>query len=176
MTRSRLWRLPCQTRAMMPHHDNTHLSATCRCKNVQIEAFGPSTASATCFCASCREAGRLFEQTPAAPPVLETDGGTSFVLHRKDRVQCSKGQEFLEERRLTPMSPTRRVIATCCNSAMFLDFTSGHWLSIHRNRFTSDTPPPEMRAHTGRFMLRLLTSWGTMGFRRPKVSWVPTKP
>jgi hypothetical protein len=160
----------------MPHHDYTHLSATCRCKKVELEAYGPPIASAACYCASCREAGRLFEGLPAAPPVLDADGGTSFVLYRKDCVRCSKGQEYLEEHRLTPASPTRRIIATCCNSAMFLDFTSGHWLSIYRKRFASDLPPTEMRAHSARFMLKLLTSWVSMGFRRPKVTWVTSKP
>ena len=131
--------------------------------------------SAKCYCASCREAGDRFERLPAAPPLLDTDGGTAVVLYPKDRVRCVKGQEYLEEHRLTLASSTRRVIATCCNSAMFLDFTIGHWLSMYRNRFTSDAPPPEMRAHSGRFMLKLLTSWAAMGFRRPKITWVKTK-
>jgi hypothetical protein len=43
------------------------------------------------------------------------------------------GQEHLEEHRLEPDSPTRRVIAKCCNSAMFVDFTKGHWVSMFRN-------------------------------------------
>ncbi|MGO9459213.1 MAG: GFA family protein [Rhodomicrobium sp.] len=160
----------------MSHQDDMHLAAACRCQKVEIETVGPPIVSAACYCASCREAGGRFERLPAAPPVLDADGGTSFILYRKDRVRCSKGREYLKEHRLTPASPTRRVIATCCNSAMFLDFTSGHWLSIYRNRFTSDTPPPEMRAHTGRFILKLLTSWVMMGFRRPKVTWATTKP
>jgi len=46
----------------------------------------------------------------------QSDGGTDYVLYRKDRVQCVTGQEYLEEHRLKPDSPTRRVIATCCNS------------------------------------------------------------
>src|SRR5712671_5622189 len=57
------------------------------------------------------------------------------LRHRKDRVHCVTGQEYLEEHRLKPDSPTRRVIATCCNSGMFLDFTKGHWLTMYRNRF-----------------------------------------
>jgi hypothetical protein len=122
------------------HHQNyVHLSATCRCKRVEFEAFGTPIVSAKCYCESCREAGVQFERLPAAPPILDTDGGTSIILFRKDRVRCANGLGYLEERRLPPTSATRRVIATCCNSAMFLDFTSGHWLSMYRNRFTSDT-------------------------------------
>jgi hypothetical protein len=100
------------------------------------------------------------------------------------------GQEHLEEYRLKPESPTRRVIATCCNSAMFLDFTRGHWLSMFRNRFGTDAPPVEMRVMTkerrpgveltndlpsysgssGKFMLKLIASWIAMGFRRPEIA------
>jgi hypothetical protein len=89
-----------------------------------------------------------FEQMPSAPPVLNPDGGTDYVLYRKDRVQCVTGQEYLEEHRLKPDSPTRRVIATCCNSGMFVDFTKGHWLTMYRNRFTAGAPPLEMRVMT----------------------------
>jgi hypothetical protein len=58
------------------------------------------------------------------------------------------GHQYLEEHRLKPDSPTRRVIAKCCNSAMFLDFTRGHWLSMFRNRFSTGAPPLEMRVMT----------------------------
>src|SRR5216684_3283992 len=144
--------------------------------------------TASCYCASCQEAGSRFEQLPSAPPVLNPDGGTDYVLYRKDRVQCVTGQEYLEEHRLKPDSPTRRVIAICCNSGMFLDFTKGHWLTMYRNRFPADAPPLEMRVmtqdrrdgveladdlpnydgHSGRFMLRLIAAWIAMGLRRPE--------
>ena len=44
------------------------------------------------------------------------------------------GQQYLEEHRLKPESPTRRVIAKCCNSAMFLDFTTRALLKTWRFR------------------------------------------
>lgn len=168
-----------------------HLSATCRCGNVEFEVAGPPIVSVGCYCASCQEAGRRFEQLHAAPPVLDPDGGTGFILYRKDRVQCEKGQEQLEEHRLKPDSPTRRVVATCCNSPMFLEFNKGHWLSMYRNRFTAGAPPLEMRTmtkdrragvefagdvpnlstHSGTFMFKLLAAWAAMGFRSPKIIW-----
>jgi hypothetical protein len=83
----------------------------------------------------------LLSALAAAPPVRNPDGGTDYLLYRKDRVQCVRGQEHLEAHRLKPESPTRRVIATCCNSAMFLDFTKGHWLTLYRNRFPAAAPP-----------------------------------
>jgi hypothetical protein len=167
------------------------LSATCRCGKVKLEAVGPPILTGCCYCTSCQEAGRQFERLPSAPSVLYPDGGTGMILYRKDRVRCTMGQEFLDERRLKPSSPTRRVIATCCNSAMFLDFTKGHWVSIFRNRFAAGAPPLEMRVmtkerragvafaddvpnyggHSGKFMLRLIAAWIAMGLRRPEITW-----
>jgi hypothetical protein len=88
------------------------------------------------------------------------------------------GQEYLEEHRLKPDSPTRRVIATCCNSGMY------------RNRFPAGAPPLEMRVmtqdrrdgvaladdlpnydgHSGKSMLRLIAAWIAMGLRRPEIT------
>jgi hypothetical protein len=80
--------------------------------------------------------------------VLDADGGTSYLLYRRDRVACTKGSEHLQEFRLIPDSPTRRMVASCCNSAMLLDFTKGHWLTLYRGRFASGAPPIEMRVMT----------------------------
>ena len=167
------------------------LTASCRCGVVKLEATGAPIAHAACYCASCQEAGRRIEQLADAPPVLEADGGADYVLYRKDRVRCVQGGERLQAHRLTPDSPTRRMVATCCNSAMFLDFTKGHWLSMFRNRFSSGAPPLEMRVmtaerradvvladdvpnyprHSSKFMLKLIAAWIAMGFRRPEISW-----
>jgi hypothetical protein len=98
----------------------------------------------------------------------------------------------MEARRLKPESPTRRMVATCCNSAMFLDFTKGHWLTLYRDRLPA-LPPLEMRVmtadrregvvlpedvpnyatHSGKFMWKLLAAWVPMGFRTPKVEGMP---
>jgi hypothetical protein len=102
-----------------------HLFAMCQCGKVKFEAVGPPILTASCYCTSCQEAGRQFEQLASAPLVLDSDSGTGLILYRKDRVQCVMGQQYLEEHRLKPDSPTRRVMAKCCNSAMFLDFTEG---------------------------------------------------
>jgi hypothetical protein len=159
---------------------------------VELAAAGRPILAAACYCASCQEAGRRFEALPSALPVLNSDGGTDYLLYRKDRVHCVRGQEHLEAHRLKPESPTRRVIATCCNSAMFLDFTKGHWLTMYRNRFPEGARPVEMRVmthdrragvelaadvpnypgHSGRFMRRVMSAWIAMGFRRPKIGWV----
>jgi hypothetical protein len=166
------------------------LSARCRCGKAELVTIGRPILAGTCYCTSCQEAGRRLEQLASAPSVLNRDGGTDYVLYRKDRVECTTGQQYFEEHRLKPDSPTRRVVATCCNSAMFLDFTRGHWLTLYRNRFPAEAPPLEMRVmtrerrngveladdlpnhsgHSGKFMLRLVSAWMAMGFRRPKIS------
>jgi hypothetical protein len=101
--------------------------------------------------------------------------------------------DLFEERRLTPSSPTRRMYARCCGTAMFLDFTKGHWLTIYRGRLPNEIPPATMRmmtaerpegvilpddmanypGHSGKFMLKLLGAWMAMGLRRPAVDGVP---
>lgn len=147
--------------------------ATCVCERVAFEAVGKPIVSAACYCASCQNAGRQLLALPAAPQLLDADGGTSAILFRKDRVRCLRGQELLAAHRLEPSSKTRRVVATCCNSAMFLDFTKGHWLTLYKKRIRADDRPPvEMRAHTGRFIWRLLTAWAAMGFRTPKIDYI----
>ncbi|HKD47182.1 MAG TPA: hypothetical protein VKB67_05815 [Rhizomicrobium sp.] len=163
------------------------LRVTCRCGKVMFSAAGAPIVSAACYCTSCQQAGHQLEQLPSAPPVMDADGGTPVALYRKDRVQCLTGLEYLEERRLKPDSPTRRVLATCCNSGMFLDFTKGHWLSIYAKRFPAGAPPLEMRimtkerrrdvvlpndlpnyeAYPGRFILKLIAARIAMGFKRP---------
>ena len=173
----------------MNQKQHEHLSATCQCGKVKFAVAGSPILTAACYCTSCQEAGRQIEQLASASPVLDPDSGTGFVLYRKDRVQCVMGQEHLEERRLKPDSTTRRVIAACCNSAMFLDVTKGHCLSMFRNRFPA-APPLELRVmtkerragvelvddvpnysgHSGKFMLKLITAWIAMGFRRPEIA------
>jgi len=169
-------------------------SATCRCGHVELRIAGGPILRAVCYCASCQQAGRLHQTTSGADAIVAADGGTDYVLYRKDRVRCVKGGDQLEERRLKPDSPTRRMFARCCNTAMFLDFTKGHWLTIYRGRLSGDIPPATTRMMTadrpegaalpddgmtnypgqsGKFMLKLLGAWMAMGFRRPAVDGVP---
>jgi hypothetical protein len=154
------------------------LAAQCTCGCVVFEAHGAPIVGASCYCNSCQRAGRQIEQLPSAPKVLHADGGTSYLLYRRDRIACAKGGEHLQEFRLAPDSATRRMVATCCNSAMMLDFTKGHWLTMYRARFPQDAPPIEMRVmtrdrpqdvrlpddvpnyrtHSGKFMWKLLST------------------
>lgn len=166
-------------------------SASCACSQVTLEAVGAPILSAVCYCHSCRSAARQFEQVPGAPSVLNGDGGVEYCLFRKDRVRIVLGGEHLRVHRLTAIAATRRVVAACCNTPMFLDFTSGHWLTLYRDRLPVDAPPLEMGVmakdrpaghvrpsslpthptHPASFMIKLLAAWAAMGFRRPPVVW-----
>ncbi|MCT7374950.1 GFA family protein [Chelativorans salis] len=157
-----------------------------------IETVGKPIVTAACYCASCQEAGRQFADLPGASPVLNDDGGTGYVLFRKDRVHPLKGAGLLREYRLNPRTKTRRFGATCCSTPMFVEFTAGHWLTFYKARFPPESRPPlEMRVmtkdrsagvelddsvpnyakHSGRFMLKLLGAWVAMGFRTPKIDF-----
>jgi hypothetical protein len=175
---------------------NEPTSVTCRCGKVEFRIVGAPIFRGICYCASCQEAGRRHQAVASTDAVLAEDGGTDYVLYRKDRVRCVRGGELLEERRLKPDSPTRRMYTRCCNTAMFLDFTKGHWLSIYRGRLQGDVPPASLRmmtanrpegvilpddianypgfpSVTGKPFRTLIGAWMAMGFRRPAVDGVP---
>jgi hypothetical protein len=163
---------------------------SCECGKVRLKPDGKPILTAACFCKDCQAAAQQLESLPSAPPLREDDGSTAMVLYRKDRITCMAGAQYLEERRLSPASPTRRVIATCCNTPMFLDFTKGHWLSLYRRRFGAAAPALEMRVMTkdrtpglvlshdvpnytgasGKFFRKLLAAWIAMGFKRPVIA------
>lgn len=167
------------------------LVASCQCGRVVLEATGAPIVGAVCYCKSCQRGGRLLQEFPGSPTVVGADGGTEYVVYRKDRVRLIDGAGLLEEHRLLPESPTRRVRARCCQSAMFLDMTKGHWLTIYRSRFGQDAPPTEMRVMTkdrpagvelaedlpssatysAKFMGRLLGARIAMGIRVPKLGY-----
>src|SRR3984957_18368611 len=123
---------------------NERISAPCRCGKIELEIVGAPILRGVCYCASCQEAGRLYRATPGAESGLAEDCGSDYVIYRKDRIRCSQGGELLEERRLKPDLPARRMYALCCNPALFVDFTKGHWLTVSRGRIPADMPPAIM--------------------------------
>src|SRR5690606_41882525 len=67
----------------------------CTCGKVQLELRGAPIIVSECHCHSCREAARRIGQLPGAPAVTEDNGGTHFVLYRKDRVSITSRFEQL---------------------------------------------------------------------------------
>lgn len=55
----------------------------------------------------------------------------------------------LKPYKLSPSSATNRVVATCCNTPMFLGFDDArHWVSAYRGSFHGDVPPLQMHICT----------------------------
>jgi hypothetical protein len=138
----------------MPTNRNASTTAQlrtgrCRCGGVEFEAIGAPIVSSVCYCADCQKGARLIEELPNADAVCGDDGGTPYILFRKDRFSCSKGASLLKSYKLKAESPTNRVVASCCNSAMFANFDKGpFWVSVYSSRFLGELPPLEMRMCT----------------------------
>jgi len=64
----------------------SEMTASCSCGSVELEAVGAPIASVVCYCDDCQEGSRQIEALPNARPVQDPDGGTAYVLYRKDRV------------------------------------------------------------------------------------------
>ena len=166
------------------------IELACACGDVRLEVEGPPIVSAECHCNSCRAAGARLQALPGTGPVLEPSGGTRYLLYRKDRVRFSGEDKRLKAFRLGPEARTRRVVATCCNAPVFLEFQGGHWLSLYAGLWPDRAAPlPELRTMTGdlpdtaelddripngkrqslSFFAKLLGAWIAMGFRSPRI-------
>ncbi len=162
----------------------------CSCGQFHLELTGSPFIAAECHCKSCREAAVRLAALPPSFPPNGANGGTPYSLYRKDRVRFPDGTSALKAYRLSEAAPTRRVLTTCCNSPVFLEFQGGHWLSLYANLWpaasrppmtirtmTSDLPEnhrldnalPAGKATTAGFYWKLLTAWIAMGFKAPKI-------
>jgi hypothetical protein len=118
----------------------------CRCGTVELAAFGRPIVASVCYCADCQAAARRIATRADAPTIAEPDGGTEYLLFRKDRFSCVQGAERLQALRLNETSATRLMIASCCGSAMVMAFDDARrWVAAYRARFVGDIPPLEMR-------------------------------
>ena len=125
--------------------NDRRLISTCACGEVEIEAVGPPIAAAICYCDDCQAAAARIEAMPGAAAFREADGGTSYIVFRKDRVRCIRGEPKLGKLKLRENSPTNRKLATCCNSVMILDFDDAkHWVDIYSARVKGNAPAPQM--------------------------------
>lgn len=166
------------------------LTISCTCGATRLEVQGAPIASVECCCTSCRTVSEKIQNLDGAPKILTDYAATPFVMYRKDRVRFVSGVDNLREIRVTPEAKTRRVVATCCNSPVFLEFSHGHWLSIYAGLWpdgarpplqmrtmASDVPEgvtlpddvPNAKGQSFGFFRKLLGAWIAMGFRVPKV-------
>ena len=162
----------------------------CRFGEVTLNLTGTPIACVDCCCNSCRAAGLRLQRLPGAQRLLGPHGTTRFVMYRKDRVAFLAGVERLAAFRLSADAGTRRVLATCCNTPLFLELTGGHWLSLYGGLWPEDARPPlqmrtmvgdlpdpsvlpadvpNLKQHSLRFYARLMKAWIAMGLRSPDI-------
>lgn len=163
----------------------------CACGQVQIEVDGAPIVSTECHCDSCRAAAARLRALPGAPDCQEPNGGARSVLYRKDPVRFVRDAGVLKDFRLSPGAKTRRVVATCCNMPVFMEFPNGHWLDLYGCLWPEGTLPPlDLRTMTRdlpdssvlpgdvpnakrqsvSFYAKLLGAWIAMGFKSPKIT------
>jgi hypothetical protein len=168
---------------LMTKKNPTHV-AHCRCGAVEVGAWGEPIIVNACYCDDCQAAA----QRLATSAYLAPDGGTEFMLFRRDRIACTRGADCLRAMRLTDASKTRRMIAGCCATPMYLAFDDKRpWVSAFRASFGADAPPVEMRictrfrrsnenaddglpSHRGyppAMIVRILAAWPLVLFSRP---------
>lgn len=162
----------------------------CACGTLKLEVEAAPIIAVECYCNSCRSAAARIAALPGAPQVAGANGGTHYLMYRKDRVRFVSGADQLAGFLLTPESHTRRVVAKCCNTPIFTEFQNGHWLSMYASLWpaadrvsatertmTSDLPAGTVlptdklnsKTQSLGFMGKLLLAWVAMRFRVPKV-------
>ncbi|MCR6499144.1 DUF6151 family protein [Shinella sp. CPCC 101442] len=163
----------------------------CTCGKTHFEVEGEPFLVSECLCNSCRAAAARLERLPGAQSMLTSYQATPSAEYRKDRIKILSGAENLREFRLTADAGSRRIVATCCNTPVFLEMKGAHWLSVYLHLWPAETrPKPELRTMVGdlqdasglpadilnlkthhlKFYAKLLAAWIAMGFRNPKIN------
>jgi len=168
--------------------DITHVG--CRCGSTRVELRGETFLVTECLCNSCREAAARLATLPGANCILTSYAATACANYRKDRIRVIAGAEHLKEFRLSGDAGTRRIVAACCNTPVFLELKGGHWLGVFVNLWPDETRPkadlrtmvgdlsdtsrlpddiPNLKTHSLSFYMKLFGAWLGMGFRNPKI-------
>lgn len=163
----------------------------CACGQTRLELRGSPILVSECLCNSCRAAAGRLAALPGARNTLTAYQATPTAEYRKDRVEILSGAENLREFRLSSTAGSRRVIAACCNTPVFLEMKGAHWLSLYLHLWPEDIRPksafrtmtgdladasglpadmPNLKTHTVAFYARLLAAWIAMRFRNPKIT------
>lgn len=162
----------------------------CACGRTLLEASGAPIVVTECLCDSCRAAAARLAALPGAVDMLTAHGATPCAEYRKDRIRIVSGAEHLAEFRLSADAGTRRVVATCCNTPVFLELKGAHWLSVYLHLWPSQARPkvqmrtmvgdladasrlpddlPNLKSQSLSFYAKLLSAWIAMGLRNPKI-------
>lgn len=161
----------------------------CKCGQVKLEVQGEPFLVSECLCTSCRAAALRLQKLPGLTDMLTSYGATGCADFRKDRVRILAGADQLKDFRLSAEAGTRRVVASCCNTPIFMEMKGGHWLSIYLDLWPENERPkvelrtmvgdlddasavpndvPNLKTHSVKFYGKLLAAWVAMGFKTPK--------
>jgi len=125
------------------------MRARCRCGRVVLEASRPHIVHLCCYCDDCQTAADLIDALPGGMSGRGPDGGTPHVLFRRDRVHVVSGDDVLKAYRVRRRTRTRRMVASCCNTAMFqIHDNSFPYRGIKSHLFDDPVPPVTMRIFT----------------------------
>ena len=64
------------------------MTASCACGSVELTAIGTPIVSNVCYCGDCQQGSLQIEALSNAGPVRDPDGGTAYMLYRRDRIEC----------------------------------------------------------------------------------------
>jgi hypothetical protein len=167
----------------------------CACGHTRLAVEGAPILVSECLCDSCRAAAARLAKLPGGSDILTSYGATPSAEYRKDRIEIVSGAESLREFRLKPEAGSRRIVATCCNTPVFLEMKGAHWLSLYLHLWPKDARPkatlrtmtgdlpdasslpadiPNLKSHTVSFYMKLLGAWIAMGFRNPTITTAGT--
>lgn len=169
----------------------TSTRLSCNCGKTAIEVIGAPFLVTECMCNSCRAAAARLAGLPQAENMLTPIGATVTAMYRKDRVRFTDDFDKLAEFRLTENAGTRRVVATCCNTPVFMELKGAHWLDIYLHLWPDTSRPkpqlrtmvsdladasalpddmPNLKKQSASFYAKLFAAWIAMGFRNPDIA------
>jgi len=167
----------------------------CACGHTRLKVQGAPILVSECLCDSCRAAAARLARLPGGSDILTAYGATPSAEYRKDRIEIVAGADSLSEFRLKPGAGSRRIVATCCNTPVFLEMKGAHWLSLYLHLWPEEARPkpelrtmtgdlpdasalpadiPNLKTHTMSFYAKLLGAWIAMGFRNPTITTAGT--
>lgn len=121
----------------------------CRCGKIQITAIGKPITSVVCYCDDCQNGGKLLNELSSENKVSDMQGGTPYVLFRKDKIIYDFDKNLLKGLKLKSSSPTNRNYSACCLTPMFINFDDNkHWIDFYALNALDVIPKPEMRICT----------------------------
>ena len=90
---------------------NPETTVTCRCGQVAFQLTGKPIVAVVCHCDDCQRASRELESLPGAVSILDSAGGTPYVMHPRHGAQCVRGGDCLVDHVIANEANTKRVVA-----------------------------------------------------------------